>query len=261
MNHRYCPGCGGPVPTTAMNISEGVALCSNCGELSRLSDIVETKTPRDEILAHRPPGCQLIDRGLGTVVYCSSRSWTSFFGAAAAGLFWNGIVSVFVMFAIAGLYSNFIGPVPDWMPAPEMNEKPMTLGMTIFLCVFLMPFVVIGTFLVLAAIYSLVGKVEVQVSDNEAKVKTGIGFVTWNRKFDPTEVRRVLIRTGPSKMNSEYEETRVVIEGKQKKIECGAQLSTERREWLKAVLHVLLIEKDDDRRRKLMSQALQRSTF
>lgn len=100
-----CPACGQAIAVEDINISEGVGLCRACGKLSRLSDIVEQAAIDPNALAMPPGGCaydELID---GTRrVRASHRSLSSAVGLLAICLFWNGIVSVFVLIAIGGIY-------------------------------------------------------------------------------------------------------------------------------------------------------------
>lgn len=72
------------------------------------------------------------------------RSIGSAIGLLLFALFWNGIVSVFVLFAIAGTLKQFNIGLPEWFPAPNMNGEPMSLGMVLFLWIFLTPFIAIG---------------------------------------------------------------------------------------------------------------------
>ena len=190
MTENPCPECGEPIPAESINIEEGVALCPNCGRLSRLSEVVERRPPMVETLDQPPKGCEILHLGREVLARASLRSLPGFAGSLFFALFWNGITSVFVLVALAGLYTNLIGPLPAWFPAPDMDDG-MSLGMTLFLCVFLTPFVVIGLGMIGAVLLNLVGRVEVRISETEGIVRTGVGFLTWNRRFDPNQVRHV----------------------------------------------------------------------
>ena len=109
---QRCPDCDEALGSETINIKEGVALCSNCGKLSRLSELNYSHRSVQEILSNPPTGCSIVSLGQGVVAKASLRSIAGFLFPAGFALFWNGIVSVFVLIAVAGLYTNLIGPLP-----------------------------------------------------------------------------------------------------------------------------------------------------
>lgn len=249
---QRCPDCDESINSDAVNIKEGVALCPGCGKLSRLSELNYDNRSLQEILAKPPTGCSIVPLGHGAVVSASLRSFGGFLGAACFALFWNGIVSIFVLVAIAGLYTNLIGPLPAWFPAPRMNEGkpqmnggPMDLGMTLFLCVFLIPFVTIGTGMAAAAIINLVGKVQVVIDDAESYVTTGVGFVKWKRRFHARDVRAV--NFGYTAWRSNGASSKLIEMVADRTIKFGSLLATDRLEWLRAVLKEMLLTRDGNR--------------
>jgi hypothetical protein len=126
---QRCPDCDEPIDSVAVNIKEGVALCPECGRLSRLSDLNYSERSIQQVLSQPPTGCSIETVGRGVVVTVTLRSLSGFLFPAGFALFWNGIVSVFVLIAIAGLYTNLVGPLPAWFPAPELNQgKPEMNG-------------------------------------------------------------------------------------------------------------------------------------
>jgi len=196
---KRCPECDELIDSAAINIQEGVALCPACGALSRLSQLNDGDQSVREFLAAPPRGCSIDSGGDEVIATASLKSIGGFLASAGFALFWNGIVSVFLSLALAGLYTNLVDPVPPWFPAPgmvegkpEMNGKPMGLGETLFLCMFLVPFVTVGAGMTVTAMMSLFGKVEVVVHRTEAYVATGIGILKWKRKFNPHKVSSVI---------------------------------------------------------------------
>jgi hypothetical protein len=228
MSDNLCPSCGEELPAEAINIAEGVALCPGCGRLSRLSDVVSGKRPLAEILSQPPAGCSVAEGGHEVVVHATLRSVSHF------------------------LYANLVGPLPEWFPAPETDDS-MSLGMTLFLCVFLTPFILVGLSLVGAALLAAAGKIEVVIGDSRAVVKTGVGFLVWRHRFDPTQVRRVTI--GKSSWKSDDQAKELIAIEADRTIKFGTLLPDERREWLQTVLHVLLTSTDPKWRREILSTA------
>lgn len=205
-----------------------------------------------EILSQPPTGCSLVSVGQGVIASASLRSFTGFLFLAGFALFWNGMLSVFVLLAVAGLYTNLIGPLPAWFPAPglkdgkpEMKFGPMDLGMTLFLCVFLIPFVTVGILMAGMALMNIIGKVEVVIDELDSCIATGVGFVKWKRRFDPLQVRA--IEFGSPAWQSEGGSNRLIELTANRTIKFGSLLQTDRMEWLRAVLKELLLTSNSDR--------------
>lgn len=256
MSQNYCPACGESIAAEQINIAEGVAFCPACGQLSRLSDVVSTTRPDVELLDQPPPGCRLSAWGQEIHVLATLRSAGALMGAICVALFWNGIVSVFVLIALAGLYVNLVGPLPAWFPAPPM-DAPMPLGMTLFLCVFLIPFLVVGGSLLGVVLLCAAGKVEVRIGEREAQVRTGIGLLVWRRRFDPTQVRRVDI--GATSWETNGRPGQIVVIEAERPVKFGSLLTDPRRQWVRAILRILLVQPWSRRRDELISRA--RNTF
>lgn len=253
MATNNCPECGEILPLESINVQEGVALCRECGQLSRLSRVAEHRRPIADVLAVKPSGCAIED-GIDRIkLKATLRSVPGAIGALAISLFWNGIVSVFLLIAVSGLYANLIGPVPNWFPAPQMDGKPMTLGMTLFLCAFLTPFLLIGSCMIGAFFIYLFGSVKVVITNDTGVVVTGVGPIAWPSRFDPRSVTHVSI--GPTTpQNQEAASDCIIIEA-DRTVKFGSKLEQNRQEWLEAVLRVILVQSQQDNRRDLLSAA------
>jgi hypothetical protein len=251
MTANVCPACGKTIAIDDINVPEGVGLCRACGKLSRLADIADQPVIDPKTLASPPPpGCsieEIFGGGGGQILRASLRSPGSAIGALAICLFWNGIVSIFLLFAIGGLYTNLVGPLPKWFPIPgsggnKGNLGPnMGMGETLFLCIFLIPFVLIGLTFICAFLACLVGRIEVTLDATQGRVRTGFGPFNWTRRFDPAQVKRVAGGRTAYQVNDQNKPT-IVIEA-DRTIKFGSTLPDHRREWLLAALHQLLIAK------------------
>lgn len=248
---RRCPNCDATIGVEAMNIQEGVALCSGCGELSRLSQLNWNRRSMAETLAKPPKGCRLVEDGQRVVVTVSMRSWQGLFVAAGISLFWNGILSIFVLIAIGGLYSNWVGPLPDWYPVPglkegkpEMNGAPMDLGTTYFLCIFLIPFLLVGAGMLGAMVLQWIGKVEVVLDELDSFVATGTSWACWKKRFDPQQV--VAIEYRAKALQSDGEEKRVLHLMADRTVVFGSMLSPDQLEWLRVVLRAMLLPRREE---------------
>lgn len=252
LGSQRCPSCDEAINSDAINIKEGVALCPGCGKLSRLSELNTSGRSVAETLAQPPAGCSVASDGRRVTATVSMRSLAGFIFPAGFALFWNGITSVFVLIAVAGLYANLVGPLPNWFPAPgvkngkpEMNDEPMDLGMTLFLCVFLIPFVTVGIGMASVAIINLIGKVEVVIDEFDSYVATGIPFLRWKKRFDPREVTAV--EFGCTSWQSEGGSNKLIEIKANRLVRFGSLLQSDRMEWLRAVLRQTLLSQRDDK--------------
>lgn len=244
MSASSCPECGEVIKPESINIAEGVALCSACGQLSRLSDVASGRRPVVEVLSNPPRGCSLTESDDEIIATASLRSAAQGCGLLFMALFWNGITSIFVLIAFAGVYTNAVGPLPAWFPAP--NDLNMTMGMSLFLCIFLIPFVAVGTGMIIGVLTTLWGRVEVHIGQWEGRVRTGIGPFVWTRRFDPTTVQRVTNGLTSWSVNDRNLELIVIESGN--RVEFGSMLEPARREWLHTVARELLLKKSPQER-------------
>lgn len=254
MTRARCPNCGESLGPDSINIAEGVANCIPCGTLSRLSEVLSRKRTNIEVLTSTPAGCSVTDLGDRIILSATLHSLGSLFGALAIALFWNGITSIFVVIAGAGLYSNLVGPLPVWFPVPQ-NKNPMELKETIFLCCFLIPFVTIGMVMIGAVLMNACGKVEVDFTDETAEVRTGVGFCVWRRRFNPSQFVRVSCGTTPWQSNGRHSQL-IEIEA-DRVIKFGSLLRDDRREWLQVMLQELLATRDWGLRQEILTKASQ----
>lgn len=248
MPDTLCPKCDAPLPAESINIQEGVALCAACGSLSRLREIAEQTRPVSEILAHPPRGCTIEEGDGEFYVEASLRSVGGFLGALVFCLFWNGIVSVFVLIAISGLYRNLIGPLPAWFPAPKMDGGD-SLGMSLFLCVFLIPFVTVGAVMIGAVLTAGFGEIHAVIREEIVLIRTGIGRLAWTKRFDPQQYRQLTITTtGWQKNNQPNEAIEIIAD---ETVQFGSMLTPERRQWMAAALKEMLSKPREQWRKEL----------
>lgn len=236
-----CPNCDADLPAAAINLTEGVALCPGCGQLSRLRAVARTS----EVPAPQGPpprGCRPETNGLETRLVASNRSAGQAAILLFAALFWNSIVSVFVLVVAAGYWIRLAGSLPDWFPmtpagsaGPERGGEggsavAMPLGLLIFMTVFLTPFVAIGLGLIAGVLLAVGGRTEVRLGAGRGSVFTGIGPLGWSRRFDPARVSAIRTsREGSGRRGRRVEY--LVIEA-DRRVRTGSTLTGEQRRWL-----------------------------
>lgn len=240
-----CTRCRRTIPSEEVNVANDVAYCRACNVSYRLSELTSGSELTANLDAHRPPnGAWFSSGGLGTVIGATHRSLGGAVGMLFVGLFWNGIVSVFVLFALSGTLHHLGIHLPDWFPAPKMNGGDMGVGMLIFLWLFLTPFMLIGLFFIAAFFSCLFGRTEVRLRDTQGAVFTGFGPLGYTRRFNATQVKDVRIdeRRWRDSDGDRRRNTVILLETqKGKQIKFASMLSDERRRFVAGALRRLLV--------------------
>jgi hypothetical protein len=244
MKTPKCPRCGKIIPAEDINVAKDVALCRSCNHVSALSSLVSGFALDPDVDLHQPPpGCWHRVTGLGSVVGATHRSLGKALGLLAISLFWNGIVSIFVLVAISSTLQLLHVTVPDWFPAPKMNGGTMSTGMTIFLWLFLTPFILIGSAMIGGFLSCVAGHSEVRVERGEVAVSTGIGPIAWNRRFAASELKEIRIEEGMSRDSDGGTQRKVLIVAELQSgrlVKFGSALREDRLRFLAAVADKLI---------------------
>ncbi|HTJ00171.1 MAG TPA: hypothetical protein VL527_14915 [Dongiaceae bacterium] len=223
-------------------MAQDVAYCRECNLSHRLSELTYDQEINASLdLQHPPPGAWYITNGGGTVIGATNRNLGMAIGTLFFALFWNGIVSVFVVLAIAGTLHNLHIPLPGWFPAPKMDGENMSPGMAAFLWLFLTPFIVIGLTVAGTCLTCLFGRTEARLERPRAILFTGVGSLGWKRTFDVSEVKDV--RLHEQRSNEGNNRVSILIEtrtGKQLKL--GSLLTSERRQFVLGALRKSLLK-------------------
>lgn len=246
---QFCPHCDAEIATSQVNITEGVALCGNCDTLSRLSELNYSGATVEETLS-LPPKQVSIQPGYERMeINISLFSIPKFLGSLLVTLFWNSIVSIFLSLAAAAIYYQIAGPIPDWFPTPGledgkpiMNGQVMGMSMTIFFCLFLTPFVIIGSGMIINTLLRLCGSTRVVIDPSRCYISTGIPFLHFKRSFDPWRVKS--ITTALNKMNQEGQENYHIALQSNKKIRFGRLLSVKQQDWLVTLLKQVFLHRN-----------------
>jgi hypothetical protein len=241
-----CPRCKGVIPGEDINVANDIAFCRHCNLSHRLSDLTSGATVDENVDASRPPAGTWFQRnGAGTVIGATHRSIGQASGLLLFSVFWNGIVSVFVLLTLASTLKHLGISIPHWFPAPNMNGKAIPLGMTLFLWLFLTPFIAIGLAMLAAFLSCLAGRTELQIQGGQGVLFSGIGSLGRRKRFSTSQVKDVRIEDkrwrdsdGDSRRN-----TQIVIETNQKPIKFGSMLTNERRQFVAGCLKKELVRR------------------
>jgi hypothetical protein len=193
-----CPYCDEIVNAGSMNIDKGLALCSNCNKLSRLSHLNFSGKSMQELIAAPPAGCRVESIGQAIRLTTSNASKSLFLGATAFALIWNSCVSLFVLKVAGSIYNHSVGALPDWFPAAGIKEgivqhdgHAMSVGDTLFSCLLLIPFLLVGVCIVLAALMIGFGRMSVYIDEASSYVSPVLGRPRNRKYFDMHQVRSI----------------------------------------------------------------------
>ncbi|MEA3212805.1 MAG: hypothetical protein QOE70_5862 [Chthoniobacter sp.] len=238
-----CSKCRRLILADDVNVANDVAFCRACNLAHKLSALVHGSQLEAVDIHRPPPGAWHHNTGLGAVIGATHRSLGTALGALAISLFWNGIVSIFVLLALASTLRHLHVPLPEWFPAPKMNGDEMNVGMTIFLWLFLTPFMLIGSGMIGMFLSALAGRTEVRIDQSEGVVFSGIGPLGWRRRFDARGVKDVRIDDQRwVETDGGRKKTEIVIETLQgKPIRFGTMLREERMKFVAAAARKALV--------------------
>ncbi len=239
-----CARCKHAIPSEDINVAQDVAYCRACNLSFPLSSLTHGEELETGVELNNPPvGTWRHTDMTGTIVGATHRALSTALSALLFGVFWNGIVSIFVLLALGGTLQQLHLTVPSWFPAPKMNGGPMTLGLTIFLWLFLTPFIAIGLAMVGVFVSSVAGRTEVRIGPNAGEVFTGIGPLGMRRRFVPGEVKALHIddKEWCDSKGNLHRKAAVILDlvnGKQLKF--GSMLTPERRKFMAAAVRQAL---------------------
>jgi hypothetical protein len=246
MQTPTCSKCRRTIPSEDINVANDVAYCRACNLSYSLAELThDTEMDSNVDLQSPPKGAWNRNAEMGGVaIGATHRSIGTAIGALAISLFWNGIVSIFVLLATASTLQHLHIPVPDWFPAPRMNGSPMNLGITIFLWIFLSPFIGIGLFMISTFLLSLAGHTEVRIRNGDGLVFTGIGPIGYRRHFDARAVKQVRIsdQVSQTRNGGNVNKSFIMIETREgKRIKFGSMLREDRRKFMTAAVRRALV--------------------
>ncbi|MBL9121181.1 MAG: hypothetical protein JNL80_14825 [Phycisphaerae bacterium] len=196
----------------------------------------------------RPSGTRVV---LGVRTREGGVPWAILFSM----LFWNSIVSVFVTVASVSTLRHL--GVPFFRSVSVSgghggSSGVLPLPMTVYLWIFLVPFIAIGAWLLLYGLFATIGHTTVALDDEEIVVTEAIGPLRWRRRCLVRTVRGVRSRTRQlhDAEDGPYTTHSIELDG-DPVIRFGSMLPDRRRRWLAAALSLALApvgarDADDD---------------
>jgi hypothetical protein len=234
-----CPRCKGVIPSDDVNVAKDIAYCRNCNLALSLSALASGTAVDEDVDLSRAPAGAWFRRDLeGVAIGATNRSLASAFALLFFALFWNGIVSFFVLITVAATLHQMGITIPAWFPAAMVKTGNLHLGLIIFLWLFLTPFMAVGLLLLGLFLNCVGGRGELRLQNGQGDLFTGIGPIGFHQKFELAKVRDVRVEDhrwrdtdGDSRRT-----TRIVIETNSQTIQFGSMFTAERRRFVAAAL-------------------------
>jgi hypothetical protein len=238
INDIRCPACGAELAPEDLNMTEGVGRCQRCSTLTRLSELAVAESLAEVEVSRAPAGCTVRAFGGEAFLSASTRSIGGALGVLAFAAFWNGITGIFVAVAAVSTARHLGIPLPSSLESgafSTMNGEPMSLGMTIFLWIFLLPFIAIGLLMAGTVLYFAFGSVHVRITADRVMVRSAIGPFGWWRTCPRDSVRTVrsVERRSVDSDGDRSSKRTIEIRG-EPLLAFGGSLKHERRRWLAA---------------------------
>jgi len=148
-----------------------------------------SRAPDDELRLDHPPRGIRMERAFdGTTVIRVRMFSSSAFGLLGVALFWNGLTSIFVCFAIALTAQKFGWNLPafSFFTEGEWDGSPPPLW---FLWLFLSPFIAIGLGMICMTVFQFFGRCVIHLDADEGRVFTGIGPFGRTQRFSPQSIK------------------------------------------------------------------------
>jgi len=232
-----CPRCQQIIPSEDVNVANDLAFCRNCNISHRLSALAFGTAIDETVDVNNPPaGAWFLQDGSRTVIGATHRSLGQAFGLLFFCLFWNGIVFFFVSLVLEATLRHLGVMPPKWFPAAKGTNMPLAL--TIFMWLFLTPFVAIGLLLLGTFLSCLAGQTELRIEAGEALLFTGVGRFGFRKRFSIGDVKDIRLEDKRWCDNQGHPRRRalIIIETGAKPINLGSMFSDERRRFVAAAL-------------------------
>lgn len=235
-----CPRCGRSISSEDVNVAQDIAFCRNCDMAHSLSALISGTVLDENVDESRPPAGSWARREGDTLVLgATHRSVGQAFAMLFFALFWNGIVSVFVMLALSSTLHHLGVSLPAWFPAHFFKTgNVVPVGVTLFLWLFLAPFMAVGCLLLFMFLSSLGGRTELRLQGGQGTLFTGIGPVGFRKQFAFSEIRSVRMedRSWVDSNGTQHRSAQIILDADPKPIKFGSMLTRDRRRFLGGAL-------------------------
>jgi hypothetical protein len=188
-----CSQCQNTIPAEDINVASDVAFCRPCNHVTKLSDLTEVPVPLMEFDPTNPPHGAWARGGPDNMeLFASHRDLCGALIMLFPCVFWNSIVSVFLVFLIS-MTLNLLGVqvLPNWFPSDIAGSGALG-GVILLMWLFLTPFVLVGLReFFLPVLNWLFGRTILRIGHSGGELFTGIGPFGWTRRFNALEVSDV----------------------------------------------------------------------
>ena len=236
-----CRQCQNTIPAEDINVASDVAFCRPCNHATKLSDFVTSRTssvpPLMEFDPTNPPHGAWARGGPDNMeLFASHHKPVDALQALGVCVFWNSIVSVFLVLVISSTLNLLGVQMPNWFPS-DIDGSGMGVGGTLFMWLFLTPFILVGLGMFVWVLNCFFGRTTLRIGHSDGELFTRIGPFGWTQRFNALEVsdvryedRRWRDSDGRDKRSTQG----VLVFRNGKEIEFGSNCPPERLQFLVA---------------------------
>jgi hypothetical protein len=234
-----CSQCQNTIPAEDVNVASDVAFCRPCNHATKLSDFVTSgRTSSMELFdPTNPPHGAWARGGPDNMELCASHRSESAWVMLGFCVVWNSGLSVFLALVISSTLNLLGVQMPNWFPS-DIDGSGMGVGDTLFMWLFLTPFILAGLFMFGLVLNLMFGRTTLRIGHSDGELFTGgIGPFGWTQRFNALEVsdvRYVDRRWRDSDGRDERITQGVLVFRDGKEIEFGLNCPPERLQFLVA---------------------------
>lgn len=209
-----CPNCQTEVSPEHMNIQTDLAKCQACHHIFKISENLEDTATDGFDIENPPKGAWLNSERHQLVIGATTRSPLAFF-LVPFMLVWSGG-------SLGGIYGSQI----------------IKGEFSLFMSLFGIPFLIGSIFFWGIALMAIWGKVEVFLTQEGGKIRTGIGAMGFSKSFRWDEISSIEERA-PDYKYGKKQKGGIVLEGK-RRISFGTGLNSSRRYYMYRTLKIIM---------------------
>jgi hypothetical protein len=175
MRTLTCSSCGAAISQENINVAKDFFYCPACQKAGTISAQISDVEISADYSRGAPAGTWERSEMNRLVVGARCFEWGALLGQLFTAVFWNGILSLFLLvFGVFTLQSLKV-PLPEQLNFIEKKPENFPPGMLVFFWLFITPFVAIGLWMIYSVFDTLFGKIELLFDRGNLVIKRSVG--------------------------------------------------------------------------------------
>jgi hypothetical protein len=201
MRTLTCSTCGAAISQENINVAKDFFYCPACQKTGKISAQLSDVEISADYSRGAPAGVWESTEMNRSIVGARCFNWGALLGQLFAAVFWNSIVSVFLLvFGAITLHSLKV-PLPEPLNFIEKNPDTVPAGALVFFWFFITPFVLIGLWLLHSLFDNLLGKIEILFDRGTLRVKRSLGPFSISQNIPLNNLSGFSIKDSGAKTN------------------------------------------------------------